>query len=201
MSTMTPIDSDITPGNAANAKDAPRDRDNDRRERLDGAPSRTAGNATRTEKTARQRWMGLLARSDGATLEAAWNALDGAPDYSFLRPAEVGMVMVRGRAGGTGRRFNLGEMTVCRCSVRTAQDLVGHAYVAGRDKRHAHYAALFDALLQEPAWRARLEGGILGDIETQENTRVRNLARKTAATKVDFFTLVRGADAQGDDRP
>ena len=36
-------------------------------------------------------------------------------------------------AGGGGAAFNLGEMTVTRCTVRTETGFVGHAYVAGRE--------------------------------------------------------------------
>ncbi|TCS64286.1 phosphonate C-P lyase system protein PhnG [Varunaivibrio sulfuroxidans] len=151
------------------------------------------------DKTPRQRWMGALARSDGATLEAAWTDLDGVPDYTFLRPAEIGMVMVRARAGGAGRRFNLGEMTVCRCAVRTGDNYIGHAYVAGRDTRHAHYGALFDALLQDPVWYARLKTDLLEKLAASQARRRQALNRKTAATKVDFFTLARAQGVQGGD--
>ena len=41
------------------------------------------------------------------------------PDYRVLRGPEAGLVMVRGRTGGGGAPFNLGEMTATRCTVRT----------------------------------------------------------------------------------
>ena len=56
--------------------------------------------------------MALLGQGDPALLEAAWGLLSSRPTVRWLRPAETGMVMVRGRAGGTGQAFNLGEMTV-----------------------------------------------------------------------------------------
>ena len=52
----------------------------------------------------RQRWMAALAKAATADLERAWKALSVSPDYDLLRPAEVGLAMVQGRAGGTGRR-------------------------------------------------------------------------------------------------
>ncbi len=67
-----------------------------------------------------------------------------------MRGPEGGLVMVRGRAGGGGAPFNLGEMTVTRCTVRLGSGLVGHAYVAGREPRRAELAALVDALMQDP---------------------------------------------------
>ncbi len=73
---------------------------------------------------------------------------------SVLRGPEAGLVMVRGRTGGGGAPFNLGEMTTTRCTVRTDAGFVGHAYVAGRDERLAEVAALADALLQDPERQA-----------------------------------------------
>ena len=109
---------------------------------------------------ARRRWMAALAKAAPGALERAWADLADRPEYGFLRRPEIGSAMVRGRAGGNGRRFNLGEMTVTRCSVRLADGTAGHAYVAGRDKRHAELAAVFDALMQDPAraaprWKTR----------------------------------------------
>ena len=109
-------------------------------------------------RTARQRWMAVLARAPAAELAARLDEVPGGmPTHQRLRGPEVGLVMLRGRAGGTGDRFNLGEMTVTRCTVRTADGLVGHAYVTGRDARQAELAALADALLQDPARHDALE--------------------------------------------
>lgn len=99
------------------------------------------------------------------------------------------MVMVRGRTGGTGRRFNLGEMTVTRCAVRLGDGTVGHGYVAGRSPRHAELAAAFDALLlQEDAGAA----AAIEDLAQAREERRRRKAARTASTRVDFFTVVRG---------
>ncbi len=69
------------------------------------------------------------------------------------------MVMVRGRAGGTGQPFNLGEMAVTRAAALLERDppRTGYAYVAGRDRRHAELAAILDAVLQISAWQESLE--------------------------------------------
>ena len=64
--------------------------------------------------------------------------------------------MARGRPGGDGAPFNLGEMTVTRCTVRLEDGTVGHAYVAGRDMRQAELAAVLDAVLQGPARRGAM---------------------------------------------
>ncbi|MCK5500357.1 MAG: phosphonate C-P lyase system protein PhnG, partial [Tritonibacter mobilis] len=63
---------------------------------------------------ARMAWMSLLSTAPEARLAALFDKLDNSPDHDTLRAPETGGVMVRGRAGGTGAPFNLGEMTVTR---------------------------------------------------------------------------------------
>ena len=72
------------------------------------------------EIRARQEWLAVLADADLDDLEESWARLGINPEYFFLRRPEVGLVMVRARAGATGRRFNLGEATVTRCTVALA---------------------------------------------------------------------------------
>ncbi|MPY68628.1 MAG: phosphonate C-P lyase system protein PhnG [Alphaproteobacteria bacterium] len=138
--------------------------------------------------------MGLLARARLPELEEAWAALDDAPAFEALRRPETGLVMVRGRAGGSGTAFNLGEMTMTRASVRLADGPVGHGYVAGRDVRHAELAALFDALMQLPARRGAIDAALLRPVSRRIENARRRARAKTMATAVDFFTLVRGED-------
>jgi len=137
--------------------------------------------------------MSLLAKAPPQEIDRLWRGLHLDPGYRFLRAPEVGGVMVRGRAGATGAPFNLGEMTVTRCSLRLEGGEVGHAYVQGRDKAHATVAALVDALMQTG------QAGVLRDRLLTPLGKVLEAARdsraaKAAATKVDFFTLVRGED-------
>lgn len=145
-------------------------------------------------RSARQHWLSVLAKAPVATLERAWGELDAKPAYTHLRPAETGLVMVRGRMGGTGSPFNLGEMTVSRCSVRLADGQIGHGYAAGRDKRHAELVALFDALLQRPDSAGDLEASLIEPLATEQRQARRTRARESAATRVEFFTMVRGED-------
>lgn len=140
----------------------------------------------------RKAWMGLLARAEPARLEAAMARLD-VPGHDWARVPETGAVMVRGRLGGTGAPFNLGEMTVTRCALRLATGEVGHAYVQGRDKAHATRAALVDALMQGPR-AAEVRAAVLAPLAAAADDRARSRAGKAAATKVDFFTMVRGED-------
>src|SRR5262245_42543285 len=105
----------------------------------------------------RREWMGLLARAPLVSLEAwARQAGEGGalPGRVWLRRPETGLVMLRGRIGGSGDRFNAGETTVTRCALRLESGEVGVAYVAGRSHRKAEIAALADALLQAVGWRA-----------------------------------------------
>ena len=152
----------------------------------------STGDGAGTE--ARGRWMSVLAQASAAELEAAWADLADKPDYARVRGPEVGLVMVRGRAGGTGVQFNLGEMTVTRCTVSVAGGDTGHAYVGGRSLRHAELAAVFDALLQDPARSDRLDVSLVTPLETVQRERRRQVAARSAPTRVEFFTVVRGED-------
>lgn len=139
----------------------------------------------------RQRWMGVLARA-GSQLVAYESALKEA-EYRLIRAPEVGMTLVRGRMGGTGSPFNLGEMSVTRCVVRLADGRTGYSYVAGRDKQHAELAALADAHLQgaeQQHWLSRLIEPLAAAQQTLQAAK----AAETATTQVEFFTLVRGED-------
>lgn len=154
----------------------------------------TAHTTASTDHSARQRWMSALARAPRERLESAWLAFAEAERFTHLRPPETGLVMTRGRAGGSGQRFNLGEITVTRAAVKLADGSVGHAYVAGRDKRQAELAAAFDALLQHPEHHDAIERELIAPLVTAHAAARREAARKAAATKVDFFTMVRGED-------
>jgi alpha-D-ribose 1-methylphosphonate 5-triphosphate synthase subunit PhnG len=142
-------------------------------------------------QTARTGWMSLLAKAGPERLA---QLLPDLPDHILLRTPELGAVMVRGRAGATGAPFNLGEMTVTRCSVRLACGTVGHAWVQGRDKAHARRAAVADALMQT-AEAAALQARVLDPLQAEAEARRAARAARAAATKVEFFTLVRGEDA------
>jgi alpha-D-ribose 1-methylphosphonate 5-triphosphate synthase subunit PhnG len=138
----------------------------------------------------RKRWLSVLANARREDLEDAVGALPAVPAYRLLRQPEAGLVMVRGRIGGTGGPFNLGEMTVTRCAVQLdSGGAPGIAYVAGRDSRHAELAALLDALLQR---RNGLDlNSVVDRLEAGQAARRRRAQAEVAATKVDFFTMVR----------
>jgi alpha-D-ribose 1-methylphosphonate 5-triphosphate synthase subunit PhnG len=140
----------------------------------------------------RRRLMGLASRARLAEIEAAIAAI-GVPAYTDIRAPEIGLVMLRGRTGGDGAPFNLGEATVTRAAVRLGTGEIGHSYSLGRDTARARAAAVLDAL-----W-LRGEGPRIAELFTlpvaaRLEAERADAAARTAATRVDFFTLVRGED-------
>jgi alpha-D-ribose 1-methylphosphonate 5-triphosphate synthase subunit PhnG len=107
---------------------------------------------------------------------------------------------VQGRAGGTGERFNLGEITVTRCTLRLGDAAgntpVGVAYVLGRSHRHAQLAATADALLQDPQRHEELETSLLDAIRQFLKAQHTQRQQRAQSTRVDFLTMAR--EASGD---
>ncbi|MDB5651674.1 MAG: hypothetical protein JWL62_3194 [Hyphomicrobiales bacterium] len=138
----------------------------------------------------RAHWMSVLARATHAQLAAATAGLD-LPAVEIIKPAECGTLMIEARAGGTGQRFNSGEATITRCVVRL-EDRLGFAYALGRDKQKALLCATLDAVLQDPQRQAALLNQVVTPLHLASIERKAAASRKAAATKVEFFTLVRG---------
>jgi alpha-D-ribose 1-methylphosphonate 5-triphosphate synthase subunit PhnG len=143
---------------------------------------------------ARRVAMATLADARASEIACGLAALGNDIDHVELRPVETGLVMLQGRIGGDGAAFNLGEATVTRATVRIPSGEVGFSCVLGRDQQKARLAALCDALWQNPQSRDPVERNVLAPIQArQESERARQRAQ-TAATRVDFFALVRGED-------
>ncbi|TFL17715.1 phosphonate C-P lyase system protein PhnG [Jannaschia formosa] len=140
----------------------------------------------------RKDWIGLFGRAKPEELQALAGHLGPMPAPDWLRPPETGSVMVRGRAGGTGAPFNLGEVTATRCALRDGE-AEGHAIVQGRDQDHAARAAWLDLLLQGPR-AAEVRRVVVEPLAAAEAARRHDRARKAEATRVDFETMVRGED-------
>jgi len=145
------------------------------------------------ENNARKDWMGLVAKAPAGRVAALLDAFGARPSSIWLRKPEIGSVMVRGRAGGTGSPFNLGEMTVTRCALKLEDGTVGHAYIQGRRKEDAEAAAFVDALMQTPR-APDVRSQVLEPLRSEVDQAKAARAAKAAATKVDFFTMVRGED-------
>ena len=131
-----------------------------------------------------------LAGAQARALAELWDRWADKPDYTKVRGPEVGLVMVRGRAGGGGAPFNLGEASVSRASVRIVTGEIGHGYCLGRDLAKAEAIAVIDALWQRDA--ARVEREIIVPLQELARASEQKRREEAAATKVDFFTMVRG---------
>ena len=147
-----------------------------------------------TEIAARRAAMRVLAEAAESELVMLVGELGALPAHDNVRPPETGLVMVRGRVGGDGAPFNLGEATVSRAAVRLASGELGFGYVLGRNQEKARLVALCDALWQSRRYRSVMEDGILAPLRARVAARRQQADAQTAATRVDFFTLVRGED-------
>jgi alpha-D-ribose 1-methylphosphonate 5-triphosphate synthase subunit PhnG len=149
--------------------------------------------STTPDGIARKRLMAVLARLPRQRLESLLATI--APDATVypVRGPETGLVMVRGRIGGGGSPFNLGEATVSRATIRLSTGEIGHGQLLGTDRRHARLAAILDALRQQGDHRDVIDT-FTEDGERDLAETDRRLAEETAATRVDFFTMVRGDD-------
>ncbi|TIW62412.1 MAG: phosphonate C-P lyase system protein PhnG [Mesorhizobium sp.] len=107
---------------------------------------------------------------------------------------KAAMATLRGRIGGGGAPFNVGEATVTRATVRLPSGQVGHSYALGRDRQKAKLAAIADALWQDPAHRDVVETRVIAPLRAVLTEAHEKRRAETAATKVDFFTMVRGED-------
>lgn len=140
----------------------------------------------------RQQIMRLCGLASLSELEDAVEALAPLPAVTVLRPSETGLVMVEGRVGGDGARFNVGEATVTRAAVRLDSGETGLAYLLGQRPREAQLAATIDALWQRAEARPAIEAGFVAKV-TERMAADRDRRRSEAdATRVNFFTLERG---------
>lgn len=140
-------------------------------------------------RSQRQRILALTPRE---RLESHWAALGIDRPHRRVRGPEIGMAMVRGRMGATGNAFNLGEMTMARASVTLENGSLGHGWVQGRDLHHAELIALIDACAQQEDLRERIDSELIPPLANELAARDAEASRAAAATRVDFFTMVRG---------
>ncbi|OAT50980.1 PhnG family protein [Kluyvera georgiana ATCC 51603] len=143
----------------------------------------------------RQRWMSVLSHSDPANIAEKMVALNIIADYKTIRAPETGLVQLQGRMGGTGERFFAGDATLTRAAVRLSNGTVGYSWVLGRDKAHAERCALIDALMQQPIHFQTLLETLITPLEADRTARIAARQAEINASRVDFFTLVRGDNA------
>jgi alpha-D-ribose 1-methylphosphonate 5-triphosphate synthase subunit PhnG len=142
----------------------------------------------------RQALMHVCAEATTEELVRALADCGGAPDAEDMRPPEAGLVMLRGWIGGDGAPFNVGEATVTRAVVRLPSGTLGYSYLLGRSAERARLAAIVDALGQDEAWRRRLEIALVAPVQARREVERAAQREQAAATRVNFFTLVRGED-------
>lgn len=138
--------------------------------------------------------LGILARSPAGLLAERFARMEECPDFTWLRKPETGTLMLRGRIGGDGELFNVGEATLTRCTLRIADGTVGIGTVLGRNAAKAQQVALCDALLQRPESAGRVLAEVIGPLAEAEHARHAQEAAEVAASRVDFFTVARGED-------
>src|SRR6476660_7432722 len=112
-----------------------------------------------TKQAQRKAAMAVLAHSDPAEISGCLDAI-ALPVHENLREPENGLVMVRGRIGGDGAPFNLGEATVSRAAVRLSTGDVGFGYVLGRHRKKAQRIALCDALVESDEFADAVEENV-----------------------------------------
>lgn len=143
----------------------------------------------------RQHWMRVLAYSNAETLNARLQALKLTPEYELIRAPETGLMQIQARMGGTGNRFFAGDTTLTRAVVRLRSGTLGYSYLLGRNKHHAEQCAVIDALLQEQTHFQSLMETLITPLEAERDALISARRAEVNASRVDFFTLVRGDNA------
>ena len=144
-----------------------------------------------SKQAQRKEVMAVLAHSEAAEISGRLEAI-ALPAHENLRQPEKGLVMVRGRIGGDGAPFNLGEATVSRAAVRLSTGEVGFGYTLGRDGEKARMIALCDALVQSDQFADVVESKVIAPLRAAITAKRNRKSAEAAATRVDFYTLVRG---------
>lgn len=143
---------------------------------------------------ARQKRMSILAHAQAKELYALWQDMEIDPECELIRGPETGLMALRGRIGGGGAPFNFGEATVTRATIRLANGTIGHSIMLGRNKAKAKLAAVIDALAEDVQLAEKIETTILAPLSRNRADRERAEQEQAAATKVNFFAMVRGED-------
>src|SRR6266700_1346261 len=144
-----------------------------------------------SKQAQRKAAMAVLAHSEAAEISGRLDAIE-LPAHESLREPENGLVMVRGRIGGDGAAFNLGEATVSRAAVRLSTGEIGFGYTLGRDGEKARMIALCDAMVQSDQFAGLVESKVIAPLRAAIAAKRDRKSAEAAATRVDFYTMVRG---------
>ena len=142
----------------------------------------------------RQSLMRVCSQATLAELSEAVERLAPLPVVEMARRPEIGLVMLRGRIGGDGQPFNAGEATMVRAVVRLDTGELGFSYLLGRSSERARLAAIIDALGQRDDYRDRIKAAFVAPVMQRVAAQKHLHRSETAATRVNFFTLVRGQE-------
>lgn len=159
------------------------------------SPDRASDAVALTQgQKARQRRMSILAHAKPQDLYECWQSLALDPRCEMLRGPETGLLALRGRIGGGGAPFNFGEATVTRATVRLENGAIGHAVALGRNQAKAKLAAIIDALCEDDTQAITIEEKVLTPLSAIADDADQQQFKEAMATKVNFFTMVRGED-------
>lgn len=134
-------------------------------------------------------WLGLLAMAPPARVAELADPLIAQERFDVLRAPEVGLVMAQARIDGRGDRFNLAEVPVTRCTVRSRNGHAGVGYRLGRCPDAVARIARLDALLQQPEWAWRIRERVLEPLNRELAAARRAEQATTATSRVSFDTL------------
>ena len=139
----------------------------------------------------RKQWLSYLATADENYLISLWDNLNMKIEYNWLREPEIGSIMVQGKAGATGDNFNVGEVTITRGSLNVDEKIQGNGSVQGKKKYKTKMSVLGNPLIKTEKKKI-IKRNIIDKLIKYKNNKRNEILSKTEATKVDFFTLVRG---------
>lgn len=134
--------------------------------------------------------LAAFVHTDAETLSAALDGLADVPPARTVKGPEVGLLMVRGRTGGGGAPFNLGEASMTRCVVALPCGTTGFGHVLGREAEKARLVAILDALGQTDTHGDAVHA-LAGRLAAEQAQADAQKAAETAATRVEFFTMAR----------
>lgn len=150
--------------------------------------------ASRPDAAPRKHRMAVLANAPAQAVKDAWAAFDAPTAYTCVRGPESGLIALRGRIGGDGPPFHFGEAMITRATVRLEDGTIGHASMLGRDHEKVELAALIDAMAEDEMRAGEIDEAIIQPLQSANADAEAEAAARTRATRVDFFTMVRGED-------
>lgn len=142
----------------------------------------------------RKRRFAILSQAPNKVFANLWSAMGLDPEFEILRGPETGLVSLRGRIGGGGAPFPFGDATATRATVKLKDGRIGHSALLGRNAPRVTIAAVVDALCLNSADEERIEREFIAPLADAISQHDKKMSAQAAATKVDFFTMVRGED-------